>query len=196
MRAADRAGRIKSQFPRTPLWVTEFSWDSKPPDPGGLPMAIETRWTAEALYRAWSAGVSNFFWFSLRDGVHDPSRAFSETLESGLYFRGATVEQDQPKEVLSAFRFPFVAYPLKKGLSFWGRTPDSTGGKIAIQVWKKGHWRKAAVTHADKYGVFRGLVHTRYGHDKRGAARAVHLGESSIPFSMRPVKDFYQEPFG
>jgi hypothetical protein len=196
LRAADRAGRIKGQFRRTPLWVTEFSWDSQPPDPGGLPMAIETRWTAEALYRAWSAGVSNFFWYSLRDGVRDPGSAFSETLESGLYFRGTTVEQDEPKEVLYAFRFPFVAYPLEKGLSFWGRTPDSTGGKLAIQVWKKDHWRRALVTRADKYGVFHGLVPGRYGHDKRGRARAVYRGVSSIPFSMRPVKDFYQEPFG
>jgi hypothetical protein len=159
-------------------------------------MAIETRWTAEALYRAWAAGVSNFFWYSLRDGAHDPGRAFSETLESGLYSRGATVEQDQPKEVLYAFRFPFVAYPLDKGLSFWGRTPDSRGGKLAIQVWKKDHWRRALVTRADESGVFRGLIPSRYGHDKHGRVRAVYRGETSIPFSMRPVKDFYQEPFG
>ena len=159
-------------------------------------MAITTRWTAEALHRAWSAGVSNFFWFSLRDGAHDSSRAFSETLESGLYLRGATVEQDTPKEVLYAFRFPFVAYPLKKGISFWGRTPGGRGGKLAIQVWEKNRWRRALVTRADKYGVFHGLVHSRYGHNKRGRMRAVYRGDASIPFSMRPVKDFYQEPFG
>jgi hypothetical protein len=196
LKAADRADRIRGQFPRTPLWVTEFSWDSQPPDPGGLPMAIETRWTAEALHRAWSAGVSNFFWFSLRDGVRDSSRAFSNTLESGLYFRGATVEQDDPKEVLYAFRFPLVAYPLKKGLSFWGRTPSGTGGKLAIQVWERKRWRRLLVTRADKYGVFHGLVRSRYGNNKRGRVRAVYRGDASIPFSMRPVKDFYQEPFG
>ena len=134
LRAADRAGRIKGRFRHTPLWIMEFSWDSKPPDPGGLPMKIETRWTAEALYRAWRAGISDFFWFSLRDSAPDPELPFSETLQSGLYFRGATVEQDQPKQVLYAFRFPFVSFPHRKGLFFWGRTPNSKRGKVVIQV--------------------------------------------------------------
>lgn len=194
--AADRAKRIKGQFRHTPLWVTEFGWDSNPPDPGGLPMKIEMRWTAEALHTAWRAGVSNFFWFSLRDFPPEPNRPFSETLQTGLYFRGATVAEDQPKEVLYAFRFPFVAYPRKQGLFFWGRTPNSQSGKVVIQIWKHGHWRKASVARADKAGIFRGVVRTRYGSDKRGSARAVYHGQTAIPFSMRPVADFYQPPFG
>ncbi len=123
--AADRAGRIKGMFEHTPLWIGEFSWDSNPPDPGGLAMNIETRWTAEAMYRAWRAGVGAFFWYSLRDRKPQPHLPFSSTLESGLYFRGATIEQDQPKEILFAFRFPFVSYPGKKGLFVWGRTPTA-----------------------------------------------------------------------
>ena len=38
LKAADRAGRIKGSGGHTELWITEFSWDSQPPDPGGLPM--------------------------------------------------------------------------------------------------------------------------------------------------------------
>jgi hypothetical protein len=194
--AADRAGRIKGRFRHTPLWITEFSWDSNPPDPGGLPMAIETRWTAEALYRAWTAGVGNFFWFSLRDFPPEPSRPFSETLQSGLYFRGATLEQDQPKELMYAFRFPFVAYPQKRGLFFWGRTPSSGPGRVAIQLLGRGRWRRVLVTHADRHGMFTGVAPTRYGRHRRGSARAVYRGEAAVPFSMRPVPDFYQPPFG
>jgi hypothetical protein len=193
---ADQAGRIHGSFKHTPLWVTEFSWDSKPPDPGGLAMKIESRWVAEALYRAWRAGVSHFFWYSLRDSVHDPGQSYSETLESGLYFRGATVEQDQPKEVLYAFRFPFVSYPSEKGLSFWGRTPDSRGGKVAIQLLRHGHWRTASTARANSSGIFSGTIPSSYGRDKRGRVRAVYNGQGSIPFSMRPVKDFRQSPFG
>jgi hypothetical protein len=196
LRAADRAGRIKGQFRRTPLWVTEFSWDSKPPDPGGLPMKIETRWVAEALYRAWSAGVSHFFWYSLRDEAYDPSRPFSETLQSGLYFHGPTPAQDQPKEALQAFRYPFVAYPRAKGLHFWGRTPSSRRGKVAIQLWKQGHWHRAGVVRASAPGIFSGTIRTSYGHDRRGSARAVFHGHSSAPFAMKPVPDFRLPPFG
>jgi hypothetical protein len=194
--AADRAGRIHGAFKHTPLWITEFSWDSNPPDPGGLQMTIESRWTAEALFRAWRAGVSHFFWYSLRDSAPNPSLSYSETLQSGLYFRGATVEQDQPKEVLYAFRFPFVSYPRNKVLFFWGRTPDSQGGKVAIQLLRRGQWRTASRASANGSGVFSGTIPSSYGHDKRGRVRAVYQGQGSIPFSMRPVKDHYQPPFG
>jgi hypothetical protein len=194
--AADRAGRIKGSLGHTEFWNTEFSWDSNPPDPGGLQMKILCRWTAEALYRSWRVGMTHFFWYSIRDDPPDPHRSFSETLQAGLYFRGATVAQDQPKEVLYAFRFPFVAYPTKRGLSFWGRTPTSEAGKVSIQLWKGGHWRSAATTSADGDGIFQGLSHHSYGRNKRGLVRAVVRGQPSVPFSMRPVPDFRQSPFG
>jgi hypothetical protein len=196
LEAADRAGRIKGAFEHTPLWIMEFSWDSNPPDPGGLQMKIETRWTAEALHRAWSAGVDTFFWYSLRDAPPEPARPFSETLQSGLFFRGPTIQEDQPKEVLFAYRFPFVAYPRVKGLYFWGRTPNSKEGKVSIQLLKQGRWRTVFVARADRAGIFSGLVAKGYGRNKRGAARAVYQGEAGIPFSMRPVPDFVQPPFG
>lgn len=195
LRAADAAGRIKSRFKQTPLWITEFSWDSKPPDPGGLEMSILCRWTAEAMHNAWSAGVRTFFWFSLRDFSPDLDFDASETLESGLYLRGPTVEQDQRKRVFYAFRFPFVAYPEKKGLTFWGRTPTSRRGKVVIQVRRNG-WETVAVLRASKQGVFRGLAKTGYGRNRHGAARAIYRGEASLPFGMKPVPDFYHPPFG
>ena len=196
LRAAERAGRIKGQFRRTPLWATEFSWDSAPPDPGGLRMRILTRWAAEAMHRVWSAGISNFFWYSLRDSPRVPNRPFSETLQSGLYFRGPTPEEDRPKDVLYAFRFPFVAYPRDNGLLFWGRTPDSSGGEVVLQIHEQQEWRTLAVSLADESGIFQGVVPTHYGANEVGAVRAEYRGESSVPFSMRPVEDFRQPPFG
>lgn len=196
LRAADRAGRIKSRLRHPELWNTEFSWDSKPPDPGGLPMRILCRWTAEALFRSWRAGMTHFFWYSLRDDPYEPNRPFSETLQAGLFFRGATLAQDKPKQVFYAFRFPFVAYPRRHGLSFWGRTPDSRGGRVAIQLWKGGQWRGAGRARANRVGIFNGTLKTRYGRGKHGRVRAVYRGQPAIPFSMRPVKDFRQKPFG
>ena len=196
LRAADRAGRIRGRFRHTPLWVSEFSWDSKPPDPGGLSMKIEKQWTAEALYRAWSAGVSNFFWFSLSDFPPEPKRPFSETLQSGLYFWAPTAAEEQPKELLYAFRFPFVAFHRRNGLFFWGRTPTSRGGRIVIQVQKGRRWRRVSAARADANGIFSGVARTLYGRNKQGAVRALYLRERSLPFPMRRVGDFYQPPFG
>jgi hypothetical protein len=194
--AADRAGRIKGSLGHTELWNTEFSWDSNPPDPGGLAMKILSRWTAEALYRSWRVGMTHFFWYSIRDDPLQPNRPFSETLQAGLFYRGATVAQDQPKEVFYAFRFPFVAYPTKKGLSFWGRTPTSQSGKVSIQLWRRGSWQKALTATANEVGIFQGILHRDYGSNKKGLARAVYNGQAGVPFSMRPVKDFRQPPFG
>jgi len=196
IRAADRAGRIKGSFKQTPLWVTEFSWDSKPPDPGGLPMSILMRWTAEALHVAWRAGVSNFFWFSLTDHAPEPDRAFSETLQSGLYFWSPNVAEARPKPALRAFRFPFVAYPGKGRLRFWGRTPTSRPGRVVIQVKHGKRWRAVGAVRAAKSGIFRGSARTTYGRGKRGFARAVYAGQISAAFSMRPVADFYHPPLG
>lgn len=196
LKAAGRAGRIKGGGGPTELWNTEFSWDSNPPDPGGLPMKILCRWTAEALHDAWRVGVAHFFWYSIRDDPPEPHRPFSETLQAGLYFRGPTIAQDRPKESLVAFRFPFVAYPTGKGLSFWGRTPTSDSGAVSIQLWKGGHWRHASIARANAVGIFRGVIRSDYGQGKRGLARAIYEGQSAVPFSMRPVPDFRQPPFG
>ncbi|HEY7455764.1 MAG TPA: hypothetical protein VH703_00685 [Solirubrobacterales bacterium] len=195
--AADRAGRIKGAFKRTPLWIMEFSWDSKPPDPGGLPMKILSRWAAEALHAAWRAGIDTFFWYSLRDAPPEPNLPHSEVLESGLFFRSATPAQDEPKQVFYAFRFPFVAYPTRRGLSYWGRTPSSSGGKVVIRLGKGKGGHRAFTVRANRVGIFRGLIRrSRFGRNKRGLARAVYRGEKSVPFSMRPVPDFYHPPFG
>ncbi|HEX2096875.1 MAG TPA: hypothetical protein VHF50_05840 [Solirubrobacterales bacterium] len=197
LRAANRAGRINGAFKRTPLWITELSWDSNPPDPGGLAMPILKRWTAEALFVAWRSGVDTFMWYSLRDGEDFPETPSYLEPESGLFFRGPTVAADVPKPSMYAYRFPFVAYPREKGLYFWGRTPNSKGGKVVIQVRGKSGWRRVESVRADRFGIFKGLARgVRYGRSKRGAARAHYRKGSSVPFSMRPVPDFRQPPFG
>ncbi|HMJ74051.1 MAG TPA: hypothetical protein VK471_11905 [Solirubrobacterales bacterium] len=193
--AADRAGRIHGVFPHTPLWITEFSWDSNPPDAGGLPMKTLSRWAAEAMHEIWVDGIHTFFWYSLRDAPKVGSQ-YDQSLQSGLYFRGPTVPEDQPKEVLNVFRFPFVAYPTGKGLDFWGRTPDSGPGKVEIQALRHGHWRSVFATRAGEVGIFRGRAPTQYGRNKQGKIRA-HFGRrNSVPFAMRGIPDFPQPPFG
>lgn len=195
LKAAKRDGRIASAMPTVPLWITEFSWDTKPSDPGGLAMKIESRWIPEAMYRAWQAGVSAFFWYSLYDSPPDPS--YRASIQSGLYYAGSTVAENTPKPILYAFRFPFVAYPVKKGLSYWGRTFGGRPGKVRIETFAKGRWSKAATATANASGLFTGVVaKSSFGLDKKGAVRARFADEASLPFSMQPVKEFIQPPFG
>ncbi len=200
LKAADKAGHIRGQFKRTQLWIGEFSWDSNPPDPRGLPMKILTQWTAEALHEAWANGVTKFFWYSLRD---QPLGGGEGTVQSGLYFRGADLAADQPKEVLVTFRFPFVAFARKPqgkkhpgGLEYWGRTPSSGPGTVVLEAFRGGSWRRLARVRANKAGIFRGTLKSRYGRGRKGAVRAVFDHHTSVPFPMRRVGDFRHPPFG
>ncbi len=194
--AADRAGRIQGAFKRTPLWITEFGWDSKPPDPGGLPMKIEVQWIAEALYQAWSHKVNTFMWYSLFDQEPDPRVPYNISLQTGLYFWAPQVADQKPKQAMYAFRFPFVALRHGKGLKVWGRTYNSKAGRVVLQAKRGKRWRQIAALRADSAGIFRGFVKTRYGKDKKGRVRARFGRESSPAFPMRRVGDFYQPPFG
>jgi hypothetical protein len=107
------------------------------------------------------------------------------------------VAENTPKEILFAFRFPFVAYAEDKGLSFWGRTFSGTPGKVTIQTFDKGKWHKVATAKAGAGGIFKGLLKgNSYGADRKGAVRAVFAGEASLGFNMQPIKEFRQPPFG
>lgn len=196
LKAAKVAGKIRSKSKSVPFWVTEFSWDSKGPDPGGVPMKTLTRWTAEAMYRSWLAGVSNFFWLTLRDWPRAEGLPYSQTIESGLYFRGRTVTQDRPKSVLKAFRFPFVSFRKPTGINIWGRTPESTGGKVTLRLRVGGKWSRLGVVRADRKGIFRSFIKTNLGRKKRGFVTATHSGKTSPQFSLKLVKDYRQPPFG
>jgi hypothetical protein len=193
--AADRAGRIKGAYRHTPLWITELSWDSNPPDPGGLAMPILDQWTAEALYRASKAGIRRFFWFSLSDPNKKPDEPWQWTTQSGLYFWAGNVARQQPKENLQAFRFPFVAFARRGGLYVWGRDGASAGGRVHIEAVKNGSWRVIRVLRADSNGLFEATLPIHYGRNKRGAVRARYFGERSLPFPMNRVGDFPQQPF-
>ena len=195
LRAADRAGRVRTSVRNPQLWVTEFGWDSRPPDPGGVRMGIHKRWVAEALYRAWRAGVSNFLWFGLRDLARD-GLPYSETIQAGLYFRGRSLAADRPKPSLRAFRFPVVAFDRRRGILVWGRTPQSTGGRVVLQGSGRRGWRRIGAARANRNGIFRKVVRTPYGRSGKGRVRAVYRKKRSVPFSLRGVRDFYQPPFG
>ena len=196
LRASERAGRIESELHPVPFWITEFSWDSKPPDPGGLSPRILARWSAEAMYRAWRAGISKFFWLGIRDEANPQNKPSWLIENSGLYLRGQSLADDKPKRVLYAFRFPFVAFRDKAGVRVWGRIPTSSRGTVEIQVRRSGRWRRLAMLDADRSGIFGGVLPTRYGHRKRGLVRARAAGTTSLPFSLHYVGDFFAPPFG
>jgi hypothetical protein len=190
--AAYKAGHIVSAG-RPGFWVTEFSWDTNPPDPHAVPVKLQARWTAEALYRMWKAGVSLVTWLKLRD---DPYPEFP--VQSGLYYRGSSLETDRPKPTFTAFKFPFVAYSQKGGVFVWGRTPWGKRGRVEVDQKITGTWRRLAVFGTDGYGIFSRRLRTRM----KGFLRAQLVtggaggGTKSLPFSLHRPRDRMYPPFG
>lgn len=191
LEAAEAAGHIRSRQ-EVGFWVTEFSYDSQPADPKGLPPALHARWVSEALYRMWQNGVSLVTWFFLRD------RPFpADMFQSGLYYRGESgIPSDKPKPALRAFRFPFVAFRESGGaISYWGRTPTSAKGAVVVEQRAGGRWRRLAVPRVDRYGLFTGkVVRARGRGDLR--ARLINRSDVSVPFSLTVPRDFRFCPWG
>jgi hypothetical protein len=185
LQAGVRAGNVVSSGP-VRFWVTEFSWDSKPPDPNGVPIALEARWTAETLYRAWTAGVSLVTWFLVRDEEN--------FFESGLFFRGSSAATARAKPASLAFRFPVVGFRARGGFFVWGRTPAGKPGHVAIEQTFRGGWNRLGIFRTDRFGIFR----RTFKRPPIGSVRARLLGtgEASRPFGLKLVADRVFNPFG
>jgi hypothetical protein len=190
--AAAEAGQIRPR--KVPaLWVTEFAWDTRPPDThqDTAPIALQARWVAEAVHRAWLNDVRVFTWLKLWD---DPFPA--ESLQSGLFFRnGEDFAYARPKPTFYAFRFPFVAYRGGKSVSVWGRTPYGRPGKVAVQQRTATRWRWAGTFEANRYGIFSGRVRYRklpkqpVSHPESSAPDYRNLVVSAAPVSYWPLDE-------
>jgi hypothetical protein len=172
---------------RVPLWVSELSWDTSPPDPQGVPAGLHARWVAEAMHRSWQAGADVVIWGQLRDYPLNDDRPW------GIYQSGLYAYDDAPKRSLAAFRFPFVAYARDGKIEVWGRTPDGLAGHVALQRRIRSEWVRARSLDARPTGIF---VSSWRSDRTRGLFRARFGDEVSVPFSLvRPAERFVR-PFG
>jgi hypothetical protein len=197
---AQKLGKVQSPGP-VGFWVTEFSWDTSPPDPRGVRSTIHARWTAEALYRMWHSGVSLVSWWLVRDKPWQ-----SSPFQSGFYFCGAPTTADDDlcavpssrdvrKRSFQAFRFPFVAFRRPAGVYTWGRTPFGTPGRVIVEQKAGARWRRLGAVRTDRFGIFQ---RTWWKAARTGSLRArLAGGERSLAFSLRPVPDrFIELTFG
>lgn len=135
-------------------WVTEFSWDSSPPDPNGVPVATHARWLEGALYEFWREGVTTALWFQVRDQAPEPS--YGATYQSG------TRQSDgAAKPAERAYRFPFATGRPGPRTQVWGLAPRA--GRLRVQTRTGGAWRTVARPRASSGRVFTARVKTRRG---------------------------------
>ena len=167
-RIVNRAVALGRALPRRhkQLWVTEFGYDSNPPNPTAVSLATQARWLDEALYLFWSQGVNTAVWYLVRDQAptYNPFDYYT-----GLYFYNG-----QAKPSFEAYRFPLVVWSTGGALQVWGIAPRT--GSLAFQHKAGRGWKTLFRVRASAGGVFIGRISARF----RGSFRGVIGDESSL----------------
>lgn len=149
LRSAERRG---TALPRIhhPLWVTEVGYDTKPPNPTGVPVGLDSRWVEQTLYLLWLQRVSVVTWYLIRD--LEPIPNYGLSAQSGIYYLNG-----RPKPAALAFRFPVVGNRGRSGrVTVWVRAPAS--GRVVVQARAgaraRGSWRAVATRGVHAGEVF------------------------------------------
>jgi hypothetical protein len=113
-----------------PLLVTEFGFESNPPDPfNGVPLAKQAEYNQMGEYMGYNnPRIASMAQFILRDvapvrGKRPNTKAYWFTYQSGLFF-----QRGQPKPAAFAYTMPFIALPAgaepgtgNKKVTVWGQ---------------------------------------------------------------------------
>jgi len=179
LKAGVRLHHVVSAHP-VKFWVTEFGWDTNPPEKHAASLSLAARWTAESLHQMWLSGVTLVTWFLIEDYPR------SSSFQSGLYFHASSLGSARAKPVRTAFRFPFVAYLGKRGsVSLWGRDATSDRERVTIQRrhGKSGSWRTVALVSSNANGIFQAKLKLKA--TKKDWLRAIAPGSGkSLAFSL------------
>ena len=131
LRVAERGGTALPHI-RHQLWVTETGYNTRPPNPKGIPVGEDARWLEQTLELLWRQGVSLVTWEDIVDQPPNPSYFFSS--QSGVFYLDG-----RPKPALATFRFPLVAWRQRGTVQIWGRVPS--GGRLTLEVQDGNNWK-------------------------------------------------------
>ena len=173
------------------FWVTEFSYDSNPRDPKGLPPALHARWTSEALYRMWQQRSQP------RDLVPASRRAVPERdVPVGPLLprpNGSRATSRSRRCGHSGSRSSPSAR--RAARSRTGAARRRASEKAVVVEQQAGVALAAArAPKVDRYGIFQGRVPSARGGPLR--ARLVDRERRRVPFSLDRPADFRFCPWG
>jgi hypothetical protein len=203
-RFLDRTFSAYGVHRRIPLYLTEYGYETNPPDPyRGVSLSTQAGYLNESDYLAWAnPRVRSVAQFLLHDSA--PNRLYAprqrdywDTFQTGLLFLNG-----RPKPALGAYRMP-IWLPqthLRRGTRafVWGqvRPADRLASQTVSLQWSPGHgaWRTIATAHTGAHtgyftlrvripasgyvhSTWRGSVETAPGHN---ASRA-SFSSRSVP---------------
>lgn len=126
---------VKAAAGSHPVWVTEFWWETDPPDATqGVAIQKHARWVQESLYSMWRQGVSAAIWLQLVDSQVSAD-GFGGT-QTGHFF----IDRAE-KPAYRAYRFPFHAdRTSKQKVKVWTIAPAA--GRVMIEKQAGGSWQR------------------------------------------------------
>ena len=138
---------VRHYLGNKPIWLTEYGYQTNPPDMFGVPPTLQATYVAEAAMRAYQlSGVSLLIQYLLKD---EPQL---DRFQTGLFTVRGT-----PKPAYYAFRFP-LAQVRRNGTqtALWGQIRPGKGSRTyRMEVSSGGRWRWAGPNrHTNSAGAF------------------------------------------
>jgi hypothetical protein len=166
---------------RVPLYLTEYGYQTNPPDRLGVTPALQARYLDQSEYIAWrNPAVRTLAQFLLVDD----GPPIGTTFQSGLM-----TADGKPKPAFNSYAMP-VWLPrerLRRGerLPVWGlvrAAPDGQAQRVAVQVRNRGAtaWRTVQTVTTD---AKRGYLSTRIAVRRSGALRLAWVSGATTRFS-------------
>lgn len=185
-----RRGRIRAVRGRLIIRLTEFGYQTSPPDRvRGVTLRDQARYLQKALYLAWRhPRIKSLIQYQWRDEeVRNAGPGFARYAgwQSGLQF-----VDGRPKPALRAFARPFVAVRVGSSVMFWGLARGSPSRSIELQQWRRRRWIRVIVVRTTARGVWRRWIASpapgRYrfvprrtpGHVQPRASHVLRLGRN------------------
>jgi hypothetical protein len=119
-------------FPRAKVWLTEYGYQTNPPDPFGVDPAQQALFLAQASQRTYAAPkVEILIQYLFRD---EP--------DLGRWQSGLETVRGRPKPALNATMLPLVQVS-RQGTrtTLWGQVRPGSGSQLyVLQTWRNGAW--------------------------------------------------------
>jgi hypothetical protein len=146
-------GLVSRSWPRARIWLTEYGYQSNPPDPFlGVPLDLQAAYMSEGFYAAYrTPRVDMLIQF-----------LYADEPELGRFQSGVVTVAGSPKPALHAFELPLVE-TARHGdtTTLWGKLQaPGTGSLAAIERLSGGRWGPVAVvaTHGGRPFRWRGRL--------------------------------------
>ena len=156
LRRLDRAlSKLSSRFVdhRMPIWITEFGFQTDPPDPFASPLSLVPRFMSESEWLAYhDRRVKSYAQYPLSDDT-----TFGRGLGRFHGFQsGIDSSSNRPKKlVYQAFKTPlFVRLISRSRVEIFGGVRFASGGTATIQSTLGGSYRTLATVDLNRMGYF------------------------------------------